>query len=316
MSALAARRVPALGTSATVVVADRRRLDQALAIFLAEMDAIDLACSRFRSDSEIAAVNTAAGREVVVTSLFLQAVEVGLRAALLTDGLVDPTVGSAMRAIGYDRDFAAVDSSGPPLRWDLHPVPGWQAVELDAGRGTVKVPARVELDLGATAKALCADRAAARASAATDTGVLVSLGGDLSTAGVPPDGGWIVQLTDNHADPIESGGPAVSILSGGLATSSTTVRRWTRGKRAYHHLVDPRTGAPAHEHWRTVTVAAASCVDANIASTAAMVLGGAALDWLDERELPSRLVDVHGRVATAGGWLRDLAPVAAGSVDV
>jgi len=179
----------------------------------------------------------------------------------------------------------------------------------------VKVPAGVELDLGATAKALCADRAAARTCVATDTGVLVSLGGDLSTAGMPPDGGWIVQLSDNHADPIESGGPAVSILSGGLATSSTAVRRWTRGKRTYHHLVDPRTGVPADEYWRTVTVAAASCVDANIASTAAVVLGPAALDWLDERSLPSRLVDVHGRVAVAGGWLRDLEPVAAGRGD-
>jgi thiamine biosynthesis lipoprotein len=311
VSDLAARTVPALGTSATVVVADKRRLDEALAIVLAELDAIDGACSRFRSDSEIARVNTAAGREVAVTSLFLQAVEVGLRAAVLTDGLVDPTVGSAMRVIGYDRDFSAVAPAGPPIRWDLHPVPGWQAVELDAGRGTVKVPAGVELDLGATAKALCADRAAARAFAATETGVLVSLGGDLSTAGVPPDGGWIVQLTDDHADPIEAGGPAVSIVAGGLATSSTSVRRWTRGERTYHHLVDPRTGAPAEEYWRTVTVAAASCVDANTASTAAVVLGPAALDWLDERGLPARLVDVHGGVATAGGWLRDLEPVAA-----
>ena len=124
-----------------------------------------------------------------------------------------------------------------------------------------------------------------------------------------------MQLTDDHADPIESGGPAVSIVAGGLATSSTSVRRWTRGERTYHHLVDPRTGAPADEYWRTDTVAAASCVDANIASTAAVVLGPAALDWLDERRLPARLVDVDGGVATAGGWLRDLEPVAAHRVN-
>jgi FAD:protein FMN transferase len=314
VSGLATRTVPALGTSATIVVADERRLDEAFTIVAAEIDAIDQACSRFRTDSEITRVNTAAGREVAVTALFLEAVEVGRRAAVLTDGLVDPTVGSAMRVIGYDRDFSAVAPAGPAIRWDLHPVPGWQAVELDLGRGTVKVPPGVELDLGATAKALCADRAAARAVAVTETGVLVSLGGDLSMAGIPPEGGWIVQLTDNHADPIESGGPAVSILGGGLATSSTAVRRWTRGERAYHHLVDPRTGAPADEYWRTVTVAAASCVEANMASTAAAILGPAALDWLDDRSLPARLVDVNGRVATAGGWLCDLESEGAGGV--
>ncbi len=305
MSDLAAATVAAIGTTATVVVTDKRFLGPALDVLRAELDAIDLACSRFRTDSEISTVNAAAGTEVSVSPLFLEAIEAGLRAAVLTDGAVDPTVGCAMRIIGYDRDFSGMASSGPSIRWNLRPVPGWQAVEVDSTRSTVKVPTGVELDLGATAKALCADRAVTRVAAATGTGVLVGLGGDLSTAGAPPDGGWIVQLTDDHAVSLEAGGPAVSILSGGLATSSTTVRRWERGGRSYHHVIDPKTGGSAEEYWRTVTVAAASCVDANIASTAAVVLGPVAIDWLDDRSLPARLVHVDGHVLTAGGWLID-----------
>jgi FAD:protein FMN transferase len=298
--------ISAIGTSASLVVSDPRHLDQSLEILAAEIDAIDRACSRFRADSEIARVNSAGGRAVAVTGLLLEAIEVALRAAAVTDGVVDPTVGKAMRIIGYDRDFSTMPSVGPPLRWDPQPAPGWGAIELDSLGSTVRVPAGVEVDLGATAKALCADRAAARAAAATDCGVLVSLGGDISVCGPAPEGGWVVQLTDNHADPLDSGGPTVSISTGGLATSSTTVRRWERGGRCYHHLVDPRSGRPAEEYWRTVTVAAASCVDANIAATAAIVLGRSAVDWLEKMGLPARLVHVTGRVVTYNAWPADL----------
>jgi len=293
---------PAMGTTATVVVTDPRCLDQAVELLAGEIEAVDWSCSRFRPDSEIANVNSAAGTDVAVTTLFLDAVEVGLRAAIVTDGVVDPTVGTVMRIIGYDRTFARVAAAGPAISWDLRPVPGWQVVEVDPVRSTVKVPVGTELDLGATAKALCADRAAVRLAASLGSGVLVSLGGDISVAGSPPGGGWVIQLSDNHADPFDNGGPTVSVFDGGLATSSTTVRRWKRGDVTYHHLVDPRTGEPAQEHWRTVTVAAASCVDANIASTAAVVLGQAAVGWLEDRHLPARLVHVDGDVTTAGGW--------------
>jgi FAD:protein FMN transferase len=302
MTRLAAATIEAIGTSATIVVADDRFLDEALSHLIAEIEAIDLACSRFRTDSEVARVNSAAGREVSVSPLLIEAVEVALRAAAVTDGVVDPTVGSAMRVIGYDRDLAEVARVGPAIRWDLQPVRGWRVIEVDRQRGTVKVPCGVELDLGATAKALCADRAVARAASAVDGGVLVSLGGDISVAGRAPEGGWVIQLTDDHADPLDAGGPTVSIPGGGLATSSTAVRRWKRGEQVYHHLVDPATGASVEEYWRTVTVAAGSCVDANIASTAAIVLGQSAVAWLHARRLPARLVQVHGAVVATGGW--------------
>jgi FAD:protein FMN transferase len=160
----------------------------------------------------------------------------------------------------------------------------------------------VELDLGATAKALCVDQAAGRAAALTGAGVLVSIGGDIAVAGAGPEDGWPVRVTDDHAAPPEAPGQTVTLRSGGLATSGTSVRRWVRGGTELHHLIDPTTGQPAVGRWRTVTVAAGSCVDANIASTAAMIRGETAVDWLTGAGLPARLVSTDGEVTAVGGW--------------
>ncbi len=314
MSALATVSFAALGTTASLVVTDPEAMPSAEAALRAELDAIDRACSRFRPDSELEAINATAGRPARVSTLCLTAVEAALRAARLTDGRVDPTVGTAMQLIGYDRDFALVARDGPEIRVRLQPVPGWHRVVVDRAASTVLVPAGVELDLGATAKALCADRAAARAAAATGSGigVLVNLGGDVAVAGPPPHGGWVVQVTHDHSDPLDAGGPTFSIMSGGLATSSTSVRRWSRGGRDLHHVIDPATGGPAVEFWRTVTVAAASCLDANIASCASIILGREAPGWLEGRRLPARLVGPGGRVTTVAGWPGDLEPAGRG----
>jgi thiamine biosynthesis lipoprotein len=184
-------------------------------------------------------------------------------------------------------------------------VPGWQTVDLQRHHSTVRVAHGVELDLGATAKALAADRAALAASRAAGTGVLVSLGGDVAVAGPAPAPGWPVRISEDHAAPLDAPGPTVSIRSGGLATSGTAVRRWRAGGAELHHIVDPRTGRPAETPWRAVTVAAASCVDANAASTAAVVLGEAAPEWLADRHLPARLQSGDGTVVCAGGWPED-----------
>jgi thiamine biosynthesis lipoprotein len=182
-------------------------------------------------------------------------------------------------------------------------VPGWHVVELDHDAGTVRVPAGVSLDLGATAKAFAADRAAARAlQAGAAGGVLVNLGGDIATAGDPPPGGWPVRVADSHRAGPGEPGQEVRIASGGLSTSSTTVRRWRRRGGDAHHIVDPRTGRPAAEHWRTASVAASTCVDANIASTAAVGRGAPATEGLAAAGLPARLVSAAGRVETTAGW--------------
>ncbi|HEX4703511.1 MAG TPA: FAD:protein FMN transferase, partial [Pseudonocardiaceae bacterium] len=167
------------------------------------------------------------------------------------------------------------------------------------------LPRTVRLDLGATAKALAADRAARRIAAVVDCGVLVNLGGDLSTAGLAPDGGWRIGIGDDHRMADVDPEATVTIRSGGLATSSTTCRTWRRAGRAVHHIVDPRTGDLPDTAWRTASVAAANCVDANIASTAAIVLGWSAPGWLTAARLPGRLVDPNGNVLTVAGWPAD-----------
>jgi FAD:protein FMN transferase len=309
---LTAGSFAALGTTATVVVdGDDSALAAALDAVQAELGAIDVACSRFRSDSELTRLNAAGGQPVTASPVLLDAVAVALRAARLTGGLVDPTIGRSLRRLGYDRDFRAVQEAqhdvteppvGPVVTLLTGPAPGWQVVSIDRARRTITVPAGVELDLGATAKALAADRAAAAAHRAARRGVLVSLGGDVALAGAAPDGGWSIRATDDHAAAADGPGQTISIVSGGLATSGTTVRRWRQGATEVHHLVDPATGRPATGNWRTVSVAAASCVDANTASTAAVILGPGAPDWLLARGLPARLVATDGTVTTVAGW--------------
>jgi thiamine biosynthesis lipoprotein len=290
----------ALGTSATVVTTDPDALPDAIVAVRTEVDAIDRTCSRFRPDSELARLHDGAGEWVEVDPGLVEAIEVALRAAILTDGDVDPTVGEALLLVGYDRDFAGLDPEGPPIG-ALRAAPGWRTVEVDPSGSRVRIPRGVRLDLGATAKAFAADRSARAVVDATGSGVLVSLGGDIAVAGTPPRGGWEIGLADSHAADAEPG-HTVRIEAGGLATSSTTVRRWLRGGRQIHHVVDPATGRPANEVWRTVSVAAATCVDANVAATAAIVRGEPAALWLQRLGMPARLVHTDGSIVRTGGW--------------
>jgi FAD:protein FMN transferase len=303
VSAIASDSFGALGTSAAVFVTDRNYLGDARTIVERELAAIDIACSRFRSDSELVRLNRARGRPVRPSPLFAEAIAVALRAAELSDGAVDPTVGRALRAIGYDRDFAEVRGrSSRGLRVKATAVAGWQTVRFDPSGPFVQLPAEVELDLGATAKALAADRAARAVRSATGCGVLVSLGGDLAIAGPPPGTGWAVRVTDDHAAGAAGPGETVMISGGALATSSTVARRWSTASGTRHHIVDPAFGDSAREVWRTVSVTAGSCVDANVAATTAIVCGRAAPAWLEARRLPSRLVRPDGRVVRIAGW--------------
>jgi FAD:protein FMN transferase len=296
------------GTTATLLVSDAESVDDARAIADAELSAVDRACSRFRPDSELSALNESGGAVVSVSELFAQLLEAALRAARLTDGDVDPTCGQALAEIGYDRDFAEVRAAGPrpPLAGlAARPVPGWHCLQLDGERRLAQLTNGARLDLGATGKAWAADRCADLIAAKTGSGALVSLGGDIAVAGPPPADGWRVRVTDDHAAGPDAPGQTVAIRSGGLATSSTTVRAWAVGARRMHHIVNPATGRPAVSCWRTASVAAGSCVDANTASTAAIIRGEAALPWLRQAGLPARLVRADGTVETIAGWPSD-----------
>jgi FAD:protein FMN transferase len=319
----------ALGTSVVLRVEEPAGLERARAAVERELAAIDSACSRFRADSELSRVNAGAGRPVRATPLLIEALEVALRAAEQTDGDVDPTLGRALELAGYDRDWrllptpAGPEPTPPPVARREATViarvrTGWRTVAIDHASSSVRIPAGVRLDLGATAKAWAADRAAAAAAEAGGCGVLVGLGGDIATRGLAPPGGWRIRVTDDHRSDCSAEGQTISIRSGGLATSSTAVRRWRHGGVTMHHIIDPATGGPVRSSWRTVSVAAADCTDANIAATAALVRALDATAWLDGLGLPARLVDWEGNVTTVGSWPTDTlassaAPVASGA---
>jgi thiamine biosynthesis lipoprotein len=265
-------------------------------------------------------LNAADGALTPISELFAQLIEEALRAAELTDGDVDPTCGGALVAAGYDRDFdelraeagrpaaAAQDAPQPPLvraAAGPGPIPGWRNVRLNRQRNVVQLARGAQLDLGSTAKAWAADRCAGLIADAIGCGTLVSLGGDVAVAGPPPGEGWRVRATDDHRAGASAAGQTVTIRSGGLATSSTTARAWNSGGRPMHHIIDPRTGVPARSPWRTVSVAAGSCADANIASTAAIIRGDAAPGWLAGSGLPARLVRHDGSVLAIAGWPAD-----------
>jgi FAD:protein FMN transferase len=295
----------ALGTLVQLVVTEPQRLDAARRQLESDLAEVDTACSRFRADSDIRALPPT-GRPTEVSPLLAEAIAVALRAARLTEGDVDPTVGAAMSAVGYDRDFEQIETVGPRIALTVRAVPGWREVHLEGQ--VLTMPAGIQLDLGATAKAWAADRSAARIAAHLGCGVLVSLGGDIAVAGPAPDGGWRIRVQDVTGaldDPPDGPYTLIAIRDGGLASSSTAARRWQRGGDVLHHILDPRTGLPAEPIWRTVSVAAGSCADANAASTAAVIRGRRALGWLAQLGLPARLVDATGVVFTVAGWPKE-----------
>ena len=206
-------------------------------------------------------------------------------AAEATGGLVDPTVGAAVSAIGYDRDYAQLVPLDRPLP-DERRVPGISTVGFDKARREVRVRRGTNLDLGATGKALAVDRAVARAAK------VVRLWGACEhrrrrrhrRAGA---GGRMVDR-DRRRPPGRPRSDRAGDCDhrGAIATSSTTTRTWDRAGERCHHIVDPRRGRSAEVVWRTVTVAAGSCVAANTASTAAIVDGRGALARLPGRDSP------------------------------
>jgi len=294
-------RFRALGTYVHLsTTGDLRRAVELAEAVLAE---VDLSCSRFRPDSDLVRANARAGQWTQVDPLLAAAVAVAIDAARETDGLVDPCLGTALVEIGYDEDLAVVLARG-----DVRTVPAasarpgaWQDVRTDADRA-VFVPAGVQLDLGATAKAWAADLLALTLVDAVGGDVLVSLGGDIRIAG-SESRAWPVLVTE-HPDGVgdEHDPELVTLDGGGLATSSTLARRWTAGGVVQHHLLDPRTGRPATPYWRTVTATGPTCVAANVATTAAIVMGPDAEAWLAAHGVDARLVGVDGSVRRTGSW--------------
>lgn len=261
------------------------------------MDDVAVSASRFRHDSDLSRVNAAAGRLVPVRPLTLELVDVALDAARRTGGACDPTVGRQLVAAGYDGDIDEVRARGGLTRPTRSAAADWAAVRVDRELGRLGVPASLALDLGATAKAWTADEAAARLARALGLPVLVAIGGDLATAGRVR--AWSVLVGEHEHGP----GEVVDLHRGGIATSSTQARRWPTATGEAHHLLDPVTGVPVAGPYRTVSVIAGSCVEANSLSTAALVWGAHALDHL--APYAARLVHTSGHVHTNEAWPRE-----------
>lgn len=291
----------AIGTSNRILASDPAALTEATDVARAHLAELDAAASRFRPDSEITVLATAAsrGRASTQVSPFLASyLGAGLRVAALTDGLVDPTVGAAVCAEGYDADLAVVRGREPLVLSEARNVPGWRTVGFDATTGWVSVPRGTLLDLGASAKAHAADRIARLLRRRLPGGFLVNLGGDIATSGDLPDGGWQVAVES-------ATGTVLQVVSGrgqAFATSSTRRRTWATSGGPRHHVIDPRTGRSADTPWSQVTCVGATALEANAASTAALVLGVEAPDWLEARGVPARLDGLDGSLVTTSGW--------------
>ena len=267
----------AMGCDVVVAGASDAELAAIRALFAAE----ERTFSRFRPDSELRTVNRAAGEWTLVSPRFVAAVDRALVAAETTGGLVDPTVGGSLTALGYDRDFAELPHDpGPPA--PVTAAPGWRRVQL-TGR-LLLIPRGSEIDLNGVVKSAAVDEAAALLSGPG----FVSAGGDLAVRG--------------ETDVGLPGGETVRVVRGGIATSGTERRRWVRDGRSYHHLIDPATGLPAVSPWSQVTASGASCLDADVAARAALLRGGDGPEWLDRRGVPARFVGEDGLVTVNRTW--------------
>jgi thiamine biosynthesis lipoprotein len=291
-----------LGSSVEVVVSEMGELEAAAAAVAICLEQVDLAANRFRADSEIRLLNESNGQEREISLLLRDLLAEALAGAAATGGLVTPTVGGALVQGGYDVDFAAITDRAKGVGSGGQS-PSYRQVELDVERNRVRLCPGVMLDLGATAKARASDLASlAAARVIRKGGVLVSLGGDIAVAGESPTEGWTIQVSEDSAMTVRAEEEKIAIWQGGVATSSIKARRWKWGGQEWQHIFDPRTGLPAQGRWRTASVVASRCVDANVAATAALIMDEAAIAWLNKQQLAARLVGRDGQVVRLGGW--------------
>jgi FAD:protein FMN transferase len=292
----------AIGTTVYVGVRDAGELRLARRLAAEILVDVDEVCSRFRADSDLARVNASPGSWVEVDPLLVAAVDVAVEAARQTEGLVHPLLGRPLVQLGYDRTFdelVEIDA-GFEVPLQVPALDAWREIALDRS-GRIRIPVGTALDLGATGKAWAADLIARAYEQNLCASAVVSVGGDLRIAN--PDGTpWLVAVSERPGD----AGTLVELGSGGMATSTTRIRRWTRAGARRHHVLDPRTGLPAVECWRTVTATGATCTAANTASTAAIVLGEEAPAWLAGRSVTARLVSHGGDVLPVGAWPADV----------
>lgn len=292
---------PVFGMDGVILVEEPKLLAEGLRLLMQICSDIDVSCSRFRSDSDLSRVNAANGAPVRVSPAFGAVLELSLRAAQTTDGAVDPTVGAALIAVGYDRDFGELKNGVHSLPRIPVQIPGWRVIEWEPSRLTVRVPKGVNLDFGSLAKAYAVDLGATTIAGRLGTAACVAIGGDVAAAGEPSEP-WSIGIAEDHRTPFADADDVIGITAGGVATSSTAFRTWMQDGERRHHIIDPSTGVCVKETYRTVTVVARSCVEANTASTAAIVWGVSARTRLEGWGVHGRLVTSEGKTEFVGQW--------------
>lgn len=295
-------RFRAMGTDCHVLVAAPAREKALLALATTRVALLEQSWSRFRPDSELCRLNARAGSTpVAVSADLLLLAERMTEAWHLTGGLFDPTVLASMVALGYDADLATVTARMIPAADDVVvlPAPGMQGVAIDHALRTVRLPAGVGIDPGAIGKGLAADIVVEELLAAGATGVLVNLGGDISIGG-SLDERWVIGIEDTAANVPSA---LVTLPYGsqraGIATSTTSKRRWAAGRR--HHIVDPRTGWMAADDITQATVVSDEAWRAEVLATTALLADDAALaDAIHRAGAWCRLVRTDGTVRILG----------------
>ncbi len=278
-------------TTMRIVVANPDLLAQATDLLHRWLADVELAASRFRPDSQVCQIARSDATDHRVSPLLGDMIAAALTAARVSGGRVDPSVGSVISRL----ETPMTGPTGLPTPVSTARQTTWRDIDLDGSM--LRMPPGTLLDLGATGKAFAADHAAESIASALGCGVLVSLGGDIRAGGPDPEQGWSVLVQDGDDQP----GCVVDLgAARALATSSTLHRRL--GVDRVQHMIDPLTLRPIDTVWRTVTVAADTCVRANTWSTAAMVAGGGAPGLLAGTGFAARLVGADGSVIRLGGW--------------
>jgi thiamine biosynthesis lipoprotein len=262
-----------MGTTARLLV--RGGAPEALDRAEDSLHGLEAKWSRFRPETELSLLNAAGGgRPVVVSAVTFALISRAVDAWRRTGGAFDPTGLAAIRAWGYDRDFAEVASEQADAHDLSHPFGGCADIELDPTVRAVTLPRGVTLDLGGIGKGYAADLISEELVAAGAIAVCVDLGGDLRVRGPGPyDAAWEVEFDDSELA-LKWG--RIRFDAGAVATSTRLRRRWRRGAREVHHLLDPFTGSPAMSGLASVTVVAADAWWAEVMAKAAFVLGATA----------------------------------------
>jgi thiamine biosynthesis lipoprotein len=257
--------------------------------------------SRFKPESELCRLNDRSGRDVPVSETMIDILRRAQKLHAVTGGVFEPAVLPDLEAAGYDRSFEHV----APVAQEQPPRGRAQAcsiaqLHVDFASRTVRGPAGLRIDLGGIGKGYAVDTAMLLLAPARD--FVVSAGGDMFASGCgPDDDGWLVSVVD----PFGSGTPVslVRLYDQALATSTTAVRRWQRGGRLHHHLIDPATRRPAESGVISVTVIAGSATEADVFAKTGLLLGAdRGLAFLEEQDAPGLFVLDDGGAVHTAGW--------------